>query len=76
MFIVGVYCAYLHPNIIIFVENIGRWNFEIMYEIEDQKQLQDFIIELRSTFSDIIRDVETIIIFNHYVKYNQYPMGN
>ncbi len=67
------YCQ-MHPNIIFYIETVGKWNFEIIYEIESQERLQDLIIELRTQFSEIIQDVESIIIFNHYVKYNQYPL--
>lgn len=66
------YCQ-AHPNIIFCIETVGKWNFEIIYEIEDQKKLQDLIIDMRTKFSDIIFDVESIVLFNHYVKYNQYP---
>lgn len=66
------YCQ-AHPNIIFYIETVGKWNFEIIYEIEDQKKLQNLIIDMRTKFSDIIFDVESIVLFNHYVKYNQYP---
>jgi Lrp/AsnC family transcriptional regulator, leucine-responsive regulatory protein len=68
------YCA-MHSNIIILVESVGKWNFEIMYEVENQKQLQDFIMDFRTKFSDIILDVESIVMFDHYTKYTHYPFG-
>jgi Lrp/AsnC family transcriptional regulator, leucine-responsive regulatory protein len=67
------YCR-THPNIIFCIETVGKWNFEIIYEIESQKDLQDLIIDIRTKFSDVIADVESIVLFNHYVKYNQYPL--
>ena len=67
------YCK-THPNIIFHIETVGKWNFEIIYEIKDQKELQNLIIDLRTKFSKIITDVESIVLFNHYVKYNQYPL--
>lgn len=66
------YCN-IHPNILFYIETVGKWNFEIIYEVENQKRLQDLLIEIRTLFSDIILDVESIVLFNHYVKYNQYP---
>lgn len=69
------YCQ-THPNIIFCIETVGKWNFEIIYEIQNQKELQDLIINLRTQFSDIITDVESIVLFNHYVKYNQYPLSS
>jgi len=59
-----------HPNIIFYIETVGKWNFEIIYEIEDQKKLQELIIDIRTRFSDIITDVESIVLFDHYVKYD------
>lgn len=68
------YCK-RHSNIVFFLETVGEWNFEIIYEIEDQRKLQDLIIELRTKFSDIVEDVESMVLFDHYVKYNQYPFN-
>lgn len=68
------YCA-MHPNIIILVESVGKWNFEIMYEVENQKQLQEFIMDFRTKFSDIILDIENSVMFDHYVKYTHFPFG-
>lgn len=62
-----------HPNIIFYIETVGKWQFELIYEIENQKKLQELLINFRTMFSDIILDVESIVLFNHYVKYNQYP---
>jgi Lrp/AsnC family leucine-responsive transcriptional regulator len=68
------YCQ-SHHNIVFFIETVGKWNCEIIYEIEDQKKLQDLIIDMRTKFSDIIVDVESIVLFDHYVKYKQYPFA-
>ncbi len=67
------YCN-THANIVFYIETVGKWNFEIIYEVENQKVFQDLVIEFRTMFSDIILDVESIMLFNHYVKYNQYPL--
>ena len=67
------YCQ-AHPHIIFYIETVGKWNFEIIYEVENQKQFQEFIIELRTIFSDVILDMESIVLFDHFVKYNQYPL--
>ena len=69
------YCSN-HKNIVFFIETVGKWNYEIIYEIKDQKQLQDLIIDLRTKFTDVIVDVESSILFDHYVKYNQYPLNS
>lgn len=66
------YCE-SHPNIIFCIETVGNWNYEIIYEVPDQEIMQKVISDFRSTFSDIIQDVESSVLFNHYVKYNQSP---
>ncbi len=68
------YCN-THPAIVFYIETVGKWNFEIIYEVENQKIFQDLLIEIRTLFSDIILDVESIVLFNHYIKYNQYPLN-
>jgi len=68
-----LYCQN-NPNIIFLIETVGKWNFEIIYEVKNQKQLQELIIEIRTRFQNIITNLETIVLFNHYVKYNQYPL--
>jgi len=67
------YCQ-SHKNIIFHIETIGQWNLEIIYEVKDQRELQEMIMELRTKFADLIQDVESTILFNHYIKYNQYPI--
>lgn len=62
-----------NKNIIFLIETVGKWNFEIIYEVKNQKELQELIIELRTKFQNIITDLETIVLFNHYTKYDQYP---
>ncbi len=66
------YCQ-SHPNIIFYIETVGQWNFELIYEIKNQRELQQLMVELRTLFPKIIKNIETGIIFNHNVKYNQYP---
>lgn len=63
-----------HENIIFYIETVGKWNFEVIYEVESQKEFQELLIDIRSRFADIIQDVESIVLFDHNVKYNQYPL--
>lgn len=62
------YCM-THPNITFYVDSVGKWNFEITCEVEDQKMLQEIITDIRTKFSDIILNIEIIMTFNYYVKY-------
>lgn len=67
------YCQ-TNPNILFYIETVGKWNFEVIYEVENQRMFQELLIEFRTRFADVILDVESIVIFDHYVKYNQYPL--
>lgn len=64
-----------NENIIFYIETVGKWNFEIIYEVASQKEFQELLIDIRSRFADIIRDVESIMLFDHNIKYNQFPLG-
>jgi len=62
-----------NPNAIFVIETLGKWNFEVIYEIKDQKELQMKINEIRKVFPEIGR-IESGIIFDHNVKYDQIPL--
>ena len=66
------YCK-THPNVIFFIKVLGDWNIELIYEVENIKKMQENLIELRSQFSDIIKDVELVNLFEDYIKLNHYP---
>ena len=64
-----------HKNITFCIETIGEWNFEIIYELKDQKELQKEMMEIRKEFADVIDSVESVVLFNHYVKYSPYSFS-
>jgi DNA-binding Lrp family transcriptional regulator len=66
------YCL-SNPNIVFLIETLGKWNFEIIYETKDQKVFQKEMIHLRQELS-WITNVEMGVIFDHYVKYNHFPL--
>jgi len=66
------YCK-KHPNIIFAIKVLGDWNIELIYEVENAKKMQEQLINLRNTFSTIIKDVELINLFEDYIKLNHYP---
>lgn len=61
-----------NPNIIFLIETLGKWNFELIYEVKDQRELQKQMALLRERFPEL--KMETGIIFDHYVKYDQFPL--
>lgn len=62
-----------HQNIILAIKVLGEWNIEIVYEVENAKKMQEYIINLRTKFSDVIKDIELLNFFEDYIKLNHYP---
>jgi len=68
----------LYPNIINYSNSWGPWEIEFETEIENYKKLIELINKIRNRFSDIIRKIEFILIYeeikatNNFLKYMQY----
>ena len=65
------YCA-SNKNIIFYVDCVGKWNFEITCEVENQIKLQEIINEIRTEFQEVLLNIEIILVFNYLIKYEQY----
>jgi Lrp/AsnC family transcriptional regulator, regulator for asnA, asnC and gidA len=63
-----------NPNMILGIETVGKWNFEITLEVESHEQLQEEISKLRSDFSNIIRNIDFLIMFEDDLVYDPYPL--
>ncbi|MBI2632761.1 Lrp/AsnC family transcriptional regulator [Candidatus Pacearchaeota archaeon] len=63
-----------NPHMILGIETVGQWNFEITIEVENQEELQKEIAQLRSEFKDIIKNIEFIIMFEDDLIYDPYPL--
>ncbi|HIH22098.1 TPA: Lrp/AsnC family transcriptional regulator [Candidatus Micrarchaeota archaeon] len=61
-----------HPNIVYIVKALGPWDFEIDIEIESPEQLRKVMMELKTKFSDIIKDYSSLSIYQVH-KYNFCP---
>ena len=61
------------PNVVFVIETLGEWNFEIIYEVKDQKEFQVKVAALRTALPWAGK-IESGIIFDHYVKYDQFPL--
>jgi DNA-binding Lrp family transcriptional regulator len=61
-----------HQNITYLIKTVGKWDYEISVEVLDQQKFQEVFTELREQFSDIIVNMESIILFQD-LKYNLYP---
>ncbi len=67
------YCS-ANPNIVFLIETLGKWNFELIYEVNSQRELQKQMASLRQRLPWLTQ-IETGIIFDHYLKYDQFPLG-
>ncbi len=65
------YCSN-NPNIVFLIETLGKWNFEIVYDVKNQRELQDQVLRLRQSIRWEF-EMETGIIFDNYLKYDQFP---
>ena len=68
------YCK-AHPNIIFLIKVLGDWNIELIYEVENSKKMQENLIELRDRFSNIIKEIELLNLFEDYIKLDHYPFN-
>jgi Lrp/AsnC family leucine-responsive transcriptional regulator len=63
-----------NPNMILAIETVGEWNFEITLEVESHKDLQKEMTKLRDQFSENIKKLEFIIMFEDDLVYDPYPL--
>lgn len=61
-----------HPNIFYIVKTFGVWEFEIDMEVPDSQAFRSVMRQLKSRFSDIMRDYSHISIYKIH-KYNFTP---
>ena len=64
------YCRF-NKNIVQYIKLIGNWDAEIEFEVQNDTQLHNFLLEIRSKFSDIIRNSEQLLVYEK--KLNYYP---
>jgi len=63
-----------HPNVTYVVKHLGMWKIGLETEFPSSREFQDFLIELRTQFGDIISTYETFPIFYDHV-INYFPDG-
>lgn len=59
---------------ILAIETVGQWNFEITLEVENHLHLQKEILKLRNKFDKVIKHLEFIIMFEDDLVYDPYPL--
>ncbi|MBW2977638.1 Lrp/AsnC family transcriptional regulator [Candidatus Woesearchaeota archaeon] len=63
-----------NPNMLLAIECVGEWSFEITLEVKSHEELQKQISKLRNSFKDIIKNVEFLIMFEDDLVYDPYPL--
>ena len=63
-----------NPCMILAIETVGPWNFEITLEVGSHEELQKEIAKLRNQFTEIVKNVEFIIMFEDDLVYDPYPL--
>jgi Lrp/AsnC family transcriptional regulator, leucine-responsive regulatory protein len=68
--------SYTNQNskMILAIETVGEWNFEITLEVENHEELQKEISLLRDAFSGIIKNIDFLIMFEDDLVYDPYPL--
>ena len=61
-----------HANITLFLYCIGHWDFEVEFEIESSAAFQNLLREIKTRFSDIIKECEWVIISKEH-KFDHFP---
>ena len=62
----------LHPNIINYSNSWGPWEIEFETEIENYKKLTELINNIRNEFSDIIKKIEFVLIYEELKATNDF----
>jgi DNA-binding Lrp family transcriptional regulator len=62
-----------HPNICVFVECLGDWDFELVVEVSEVRQVFDLTQDMREVFGDRIERIELVPCFRR-VKYSRYRL--
>ena len=63
-----------NPNMILAIETLGEWNFEITLEVENNEKLQKEISDLRNKLGKIINKIDFLIMFEDDLVYDPYPL--
>ncbi len=61
-----------HPHGMQYLKLVGSWDVELEFEVKDDEQLHEILLDIRNKFSEIIRDYDTLLIHQEH-KLNYYP---
>ena len=61
-----------HSHGMQYLKLVGSWDVELEFEVKDDEQLHDILLEIRDKFSGIIRDYDALLIHQEH-KLNYFP---
>jgi len=64
--------AHSDSRIVFLVKTVGEWDIELEIEVKSREELQKMIMKLRDSFPEMIKEIETIPIYQDY-RYNYFP---
>ena len=65
------YCR-INSHIVYIVKSLGPWEFEIDMDVENAEQFREIMMDIKTTFSDILKDYSALHIYQVH-KYNFCP---
>lgn len=65
--------AEMHPYILDYVRTIAPWEMELDLEARDNEHYHEMMMEIRSKFSHLIKDYETLYVIKEH-KFNYFPL--
>lgn len=57
---------YQHPNILWYIKTVGPWNMQLSVFAKDVAHYREILNSLRKEFGSLIRDYDSIMIFNQH----------
>jgi len=63
----------LHPNVVNVVKTLGEQDLEIQIETKSLRAYRKIVIDIRKRFAKLIREIDTVPIYEAYIKINYFP---
>lgn len=57
---------YQHPNILWYIKTVGPWNMQLSVFAKDAAHYRDILNGLRKEFGSLIKDYDSVMIFNQH----------
>lgn len=57
-----------HPLVLTVVKLLGQWDLQIEIQVQEMKQFRKLEIEIRKNFSNLISEIETLLVYQEHKK--------